>query len=299
MSSSVNAVILAAGASSRFAPLSFERHKAFTEVRGEKLVERQIRQLQESGVSEIWIVTGYKAEQFSYLRDAFHVGLIHNGAYLSRNNQSSIWAARHVISDTYIWSSDNYFPENPFLGAPGGAWYAAQYAAGDTGEWCMTEREGRISQVTVGGRNAWYMLGPARWDQEFSRRFLRILEQEYDLPGTREKMWENILMEHLDELSMKIRRYPPGAIFEFDTLDELRGFDPSYLDNTRSVILRQIANGLQVRERDLTEITAVKGRDAAAVGFRFRCGERLFTYDYSRQHWEELKHGMETSEEKN
>lgn len=38
-----NAIIMAAGTSSRFAPLSFERPKALIEVRGEILIERQIR----------------------------------------------------------------------------------------------------------------------------------------------------------------------------------------------------------------------------------------------------------------
>ncbi len=43
-----NAVIMAAGTASRFAPLSYERPKALIEVRGEILIERQIRQLQEA-----------------------------------------------------------------------------------------------------------------------------------------------------------------------------------------------------------------------------------------------------------
>ena len=38
-----NAVIMAAGTASRFAPLSFERPKALIEVKGEVLIERQIR----------------------------------------------------------------------------------------------------------------------------------------------------------------------------------------------------------------------------------------------------------------
>ena len=40
-----NAIIMAAGTSSRFAPLSRERHKGLTVVRGEVLIERQIEQL--------------------------------------------------------------------------------------------------------------------------------------------------------------------------------------------------------------------------------------------------------------
>ena len=63
-----NAVIMAAGTSSRFAPLSYETHKGLIEVNGEVLIERQIRQLQDAGVPEIYLVTGYKAEQFQYLR---------------------------------------------------------------------------------------------------------------------------------------------------------------------------------------------------------------------------------------
>ena len=59
-----NAVIMAAGTSSRFAPLSYERHKAMTVVRGEVLIERQIEQLQAAGIPEIYLITGYKAEQF-------------------------------------------------------------------------------------------------------------------------------------------------------------------------------------------------------------------------------------------
>ena len=68
-----NAVIMAAGTASRFAPLSYEKPKALITVRGEVLIERQIRQLQEAGVPEIYIVTGYKAEMFSYLEEKFGV----------------------------------------------------------------------------------------------------------------------------------------------------------------------------------------------------------------------------------
>ena len=62
-----NAIILAAGTSSRFAPLSYERHKAMTIVRGEVLIERQIEQLQAAGVPEIYIVAGHFVERSASL----------------------------------------------------------------------------------------------------------------------------------------------------------------------------------------------------------------------------------------
>lgn len=55
-----NAIIMAAGLSSRFVPLSYEMPKALVNVKGEKLIERQIKQLQEAGIQEIIIITGYK-----------------------------------------------------------------------------------------------------------------------------------------------------------------------------------------------------------------------------------------------
>ena len=78
-----NAVIMAAGTSSRFAPISIERPKALINVKGEILIERQIKQLKESGIYDISIVVGYKHESFSYLKDKFNVKLIDNPYYLS------------------------------------------------------------------------------------------------------------------------------------------------------------------------------------------------------------------------
>lgn len=267
-----NAIIMAAGTSSRFAPLSYERHKAMAEVRGEVLIERQIRQLQEAGVPEIYIVTGYKAEQFEYLRDRFGVKLLHNPAYLTRNNNSTIWTAREVLGNSYVCSADNYFSENPFEDQVEEAYYAAEYAEGPTPEWCMeADAEGYIRSVTVGGANAWYMMGHTFWSREFSRTFLQILAEEYDLPQTAGKLWEKIFMEHLDQLKMKLRKYAPNVIFEFDTLDELRLFDPSYVEDTRSVLLKRAAAELGLREAQLTNITTVKSENTAAAGFEFDC----------------------------
>ena len=92
-----NAIIMAAGVSSRFAPLSYEMPKALTEVKGEILIERQIQQLHEAGIREIYIIVGYKAEQFGSLQNKMGVKLIKNTSYMERNNHSSIYAAKNVI----------------------------------------------------------------------------------------------------------------------------------------------------------------------------------------------------------
>lgn len=276
-----NAVIMAAGTSSRFAPLSYEKHKAMTVVKGEVLIERQIRQLQEAGISDIFIVTGYKKEQFEYLTDKYHVNLIHNPEYLTRNNNGSIWAAREVLANSYVCSADNYFSSNPFEDEIDDAYYAAEYADGSTAEWCMTEDEtGYINSVTIGGAHAWYMLGHTFWSRAFSSAFLAILEKEYTRKETADKLWEKIFMEHLDVLKMRIRKYKPGVIHEFDTLDELRGFDDSYVANTRSTLIQKVANELGTTEDRIVHITSMKSDNTTAAGFEFDCGNDHYSYLY-------------------
>lgn len=282
-----NAIIMAAGTSSRFAPLSYEKPKALIEVRGEVLIERQIRQLREAGIEKVVVVTGYKAEQFEYLKDKYGVVLINNPYYLTRNNNSSIYAAREYIKNSYICSSDNYFITNPFESDVDESYYAAVYIEGETGEWCILEEDGLIKDVKVGGQDSWVMLGHVFWFESFSRSFLHILEDEYEWPETADKLWETIYIEHINELPMKIRKYPADFIFEFDTLDELREFDTSYITNTRSEILKKVAGELGVEEKEIRSVKAFKDKDNAAAGFTFETGKK-YKYYYKTETMEEL-----------
>lgn len=69
-----NAIIMAAGMSTRFAPMSYEKPKALLNVKGEVLIEREIRQLQEAGITDITLVVGYMKEKLYYLVDKFWGG---------------------------------------------------------------------------------------------------------------------------------------------------------------------------------------------------------------------------------
>lgn len=282
-----NAIIMAAGTASRFAPLSFEKPKALIEVRGEVLIERQIRQLRDAGIHEIVIVTGYKAEQFEYLKEKFGVVLVENKDFLTRNNNASIYVSRGYLKNSYICSSDNYFLNNPFESEVDESYYASVYVEGNTNEWCIEEQDEYIKNVVVGGKDSWVMMGHVFWSETFSKKFLSILEREYERPDTADKLWETIYIEHINELSMKIRKYPSDFIFEFDTLDELRAFDSSYKVNTRSSILKRAAKELCCREEDIENVKAFKDKDNAAAGFTFEVGKK-YKYYYKTESLEEI-----------
>lgn len=224
-----NAVIMAAGLAARFAPISYETPKALLSVRGEILIERQIRQLQEKGIKDVIVVVGYKKEKFMYLQEKYGVSFVENTEYNVRNNHSSIYAARNYLNNTYVCSADNYFPNNVFETEVDNAYYAAVFAEGKTNEWCLqTDEEDWITDIHIGGSCQWYMMGHTFWSEDFSRQYIDILEKIYDRESTKDKLWEGIYMQYIDRLKMKIRRYGRNEIYEFDTPEELKAFDKTF-----------------------------------------------------------------------
>ena len=174
-----NAVILAAGRSSRFAPISYEKPKGLLSVRGEILIERHIRQLREAGINEIVVVVGFKKEMFFYLEEKFGVHIVVNPEYATRNNNSSLMKVRELLGNTLICTSDIYYTENPFRQYVWKSYYAVEYCEGPTNEWCVsTDKTGRIVDVKVGGADSWYMT-----DQAYFRPHIRRQVPRYPRGG--------------------------------------------------------------------------------------------------------------------
>lgn len=217
-----NAIIMAAGTSSRFVPLSVERPKGLVEVKGEILIERQIRQLKEAGITDITLVVGYKAEMFAYLRDKYAVDIVYNEDFARYNNTSSLIRVIEKLGNTFICSSDNYFPENVFTRESVDSYYSALYAEGKTNEYCLiTNTEDQITDVKVGGHDSWYMVGHVFFNHEFSEKFRKLMIKEYCNKTTKQGYWEDLYIRYIDQLpKMKINRYQEGDIQEFDSLDE-------------------------------------------------------------------------------
>lgn len=275
-----NAIILAAGTSSRFVPLSAETPKGLLEVRGEIMIERQIRQLKDAGINDITVVTGYMQEQFLYLKDKFGVSLVYNGDYYKYNNTSSMIRVLDKLGNTYICSSDNYFTTNVFLDNPECSYYSSLLAEGSTDEYCLeTDSDDNITGVHIGGKDSWYMIGHVYFSDDFSRTFKELLRFEYEKEETRNGYWEDVYIKYIDKLPfMKIRRYQRDSIMEFDTLEELRSFDRSYIYDTRSSILKSVVLRLNCEESSLSHFENVPHR-GNHLRFSFLKSGRKYIYD--------------------
>ena len=62
-------VILAAGMAKRLRPLTDTKPKCLLEVGGRTLLERTVRAMQQAGISEFVVVTGYRADQIRTFLD--------------------------------------------------------------------------------------------------------------------------------------------------------------------------------------------------------------------------------------
>lgn len=275
-----NAIIMAAGTSSRFVPLSAECPKGLVEVKGEVLIERQIRQLIEAGITDISLVVGYKADMFDYLRGKYGVKIVLNEDFARYNNTSSLIRVIDKLNNTFVCSSDNYFPENVFLKDSEESYYSTLYAEGDTNEYCVTTNaDDYITDVRVGGRDAWYMVGHVFFNQEFSEAFRRIMIEEYKKDTTKQGYWEDLYIRYIDQLpKMKINRYKKGEIQEFDSLDELRMFDSSYIENTRSSVIKSICKTLEIQESSVHGFKNIK-HNGNYLHFQFKVGDITYEYD--------------------
>ena len=285
------ALIIAAGFGSRFVPLTFETPKGLLEVFGERMIERQIRQLHEAGIRDITIAVGYLKEKFEYLIDKYDVKLLYNPEYSSKNTLATIYRARKVLEgrNMYLLSSDNWMRENMYHAYECGAWYSASYQKGDTKEWCLTfNKKGRITDVKVGGRDAWVMYGPAYFSREFTGRFLPVLKAYYELPGTEQFYWEQVYLdllngeaarrikaedgdllkraakeagvspEHWAEIAMDANRQPENQVYEFENLEELRLFDSKYQNQSDNEAMKLVSKVFEVPESRIRDIRCLK-----------------------------------------
>jgi CTP:phosphocholine cytidylyltransferase-like protein/thiamine kinase-like enzyme len=272
-----NAIFLAAGFGSRCVPLTFETPKGLLEVYGKPMIERQIEQLLEKGISEIIIVVGYKKEKFDYLIDKYGVKLVYNPEYATKNNLASLHCVLPWLDSSYILMSDNWIEKNIFNLYEPHSWFSCLYFEGPTHEWCVTASAGnKIEFISIGGQDAWAVVGPAYFSPSFSARFKQLVTDYYKRPGTEDYYWEHILRENINSLPMYMNRQT-GNVHEFENLEELRMFDPSYNRASHNKIMEGIAELFNVPEEKIQDIYPIK-EGLTNSSFHFSIGAESYVY---------------------
>lgn len=275
-----NAVILAAGLSSRFVPLNYETPKGLLPVKGEPLIERQITQLREKGIDEIIVVVGYMKEKFEYLKEKYGVILVEAPDYAVKNNYDSVYAARKYLKNTIITSSDLYFSQNIFQKYAYDSYYCTLYMNGKTAErGIKCDSDDKIIDTFYGDRcyDIWVTLGYAFFSARFSAKMIELIEKLYLNEQSSGLFWADIQDRHLADLYMYAKRCTDGVIYEFDSLEELREFDEKYVNNSGSKVLKALCKLLGKEEKDIYGIESLKEFKKSA--FKFRCDDDVYLCD--------------------
>lgn len=274
-----NAIILAAGGSDISAKSVYSMPKGLYIKNGETLIERQIRQLQEVGITDITVVVGYKQEMYFFLSEKWGVELEINPD-LKKNNIYSLYVARAHLGSTYILSCDNYFEENPFSRYEYNSYHASVYKADAHNELLVRKNlSGRLLEVYSGKKSGECIYGHAYLDRKFSRHMRRFLEAEIDDFRVSALFWEEFISRHAEDLDMYIREYAPDFLYEFDSIQEIQNIDSLFLENVSGKINQMICRVLHCQEADITNIVILQ-KGLTNVLFTFVVGGEKYIFRY-------------------
>ena len=284
------AVILACGMGVRLAPLTYDIPKSFINIKGERMIERQIEQLIASGITDITIMVGYMKEKFDYLIDKYgedkqtvvatclptgrstkslvganiirpHIKLIYNREYKYKNTLSTFYHAREVMrnKNVYVCVSDVYINENIYHKYEVEPYYTGAFYEDCKDEWrYIVNSKNEIKSVAVGGKNDFCLVGPCFLTKEFLDEFIPMIEKYYNDSSTDHFYWEDVLVRNFEKLpTIYLSKLDKGVIFEFDTINDLNKFDKDSM-SYGSEAIGFVSKAFKIKDSDIKDIECVK-----------------------------------------
>ena len=223
------AILMAAGLGSRMRPLTDTVAKPLVKVNGVPLIETVVAALERRGVAEMYVVTGYKAEQFEALAER-HAGvrLVHNADYATKNNISSVAAVadRMASSDCIVCEADLFLPRPDVLCRElAHSGYFGRMVAGRSDDWVFdTDAAGRITRVGKGGTDCFNMVGVSYFRQADAAKVARAVAEDAKRPENANLFWDEVVdrLVKSGELDLVVHPVADGEIVECDTVDDLR-----------------------------------------------------------------------------
>lgn len=260
------AVILAAGAGMRMIPLNMEVSKGLLEVNGEVLIERLIRQLQEVGIREIYVVVGFMKEKYEYLMDAYGVELIVNPEYALKKNLHSLYLAREHLTNAYVIPCDSWCSHNPFSREELYSWYMVTDRF-DHDSSVRVSHKGELIAVSKGTAGN-SMIGICYLTQPDSDTVCTRLEAMDAEPRYDDVFWEETLRDK-GRMIVPARLMDAGEAVSIKTFEQLRELD-SQSDHLKSEAIRTICDALHADMEEITQVTVLE-KGMTNRSFLFSC----------------------------
>ena len=266
-----NAIILAAGFGMRMVPINTETPKGLLEIKGERLIERTIRQLHEVGITEIYVVVGFMKEQYEYLIDEYGVDLIVAPDYATKNNLHSLKTAADHLSNSYIIPCDIWFEKNPYSRNELYSWYMVSDLVDDDSTVRVNRKQELVVQKEQAGGNA--MIGICyllETEAEIVRERLEELGRDSRYDGA---FWEETLYRK-DRMIVTARVVHAADAVEINTYEQLREID-SDSSQLQTDAIQVICEALGAQQNEVTNITVLK-KGMTNRSFLFSCKDKKY-----------------------
>lgn len=223
------AILMAAGLGSRMRPLTDTVAKPLVEVNGVPLIETVIAALEKRGVAAIYVVTGYKAEQFRPLAAKHpNLRLVYNAEYATKNNINSVAvvADKMASSDCFICEADLFLPSSEVLcrDIPHSG-YFGKMVDGFSDDWVFDlDGSGRIVRIGKGGTDVYNMVGISYFKKSDAAKVAAAVRTAVTRPENANLFWDEIVdrLVKNGELDLVVHEVSPGDIIECDTVEDLR-----------------------------------------------------------------------------
>lgn len=266
-----NAVILAAGFGMRMVPVNTEIPKALLEVNGEPLIERTIRQLHETGINEIYIVTGFMEERFRYLAGKYNVELVTNPDYATKNNLHSLKLVLGHLSNSYIIPCDVWCDKNPYHKHELYSWYMVSDLV-DNDSTVRVNHKMELATVpyNVGGNAMIGICYLAENEAAYVRKKVSELcaSTQFD-----KAFWEEALYKE-DRMVVSAKVVHSSGVVEINTYEQLREIDSSS-SQLRTDAINVICQALNTVPDKIENIIVLK-KGMTNRSFTFSCNGKKY-----------------------
>ena len=226
------AILMAAGLGSRMRPLTDRTAKPLVGVNGVPLINTVIAALEKRGVRDIYVVTGYKAEQFDALLGEYpNLHLVYNAEYDVKNNINSVAvvADKMMSSDCFICEADLFLPKNDVLCRDlTQSGYFGKMVVGHSEDWVFdTDGSGRITRIGKVGDDCFNMAGISYFIKNDAAKIAQAVADAVKQPENAQLFWDEIVDRLVkgNELDLVVHEVAADDIVECDTVEDLKNLE--------------------------------------------------------------------------
>lgn len=218
----MNAIILAAGKSSRMFATGATIHKALLPIMGIPNIERTIMMLRDYYIQDIIITVPAFNYDFEYLVEKYSCKLI----YISPEVKNTLYTINYLINcihETFIIEGDVVCAQNIFRSLKSSCYYVMNYTITEHDAWHpILNSRGEIESFDISGKQTPALFGVSYWNKSSSA----ILKKHIASVSTFENLnnpnifWDDFIQKELTLLKIETIEILQEEAFEMNTYEE-------------------------------------------------------------------------------